>query len=92
MCFWFSYSYLCCLSKFMTRVSCWVSTLVYSNLLGTERLVVVVEVSWGKLIINTPSGPFYLAQVRMTQSPRLHFDHSFALYYIIYTCKIIITG
>jgi hypothetical protein len=33
---------------------------------------------------NTPSGPFYLVQVRMTQSPKLHFDHSFALYYIIY--------
>jgi hypothetical protein len=38
----------------------------------------------------TPSGPFYLAQVRMTRSPRLHFDHSFALYYIIYAYKLII--
>jgi hypothetical protein len=33
---------------------------------------------------NTPSGPFYLAQVRITRSPRLYFDHSFALYYISY--------
>jgi hypothetical protein len=28
------------------------------------------------------SGPFYLAQGRMTRSPRLHFNYSFALYYI----------
>jgi hypothetical protein len=26
---------------------------------------------------------FYLAQVRITQSPRLHFDHPFALYYTV---------
>jgi hypothetical protein len=32
---------------------------------------------------NTPSGPFYLVQIRMTQSPRLHFDHYIILYYII---------
>ena len=42
--------------------------------------------------VTTPSGPFYLAQVRMTRSPRLHFDHSFALYYIIYAYKLIING
>jgi hypothetical protein len=28
----------------------------------------------------------------MTQSPRLHFDHPFALYYIIYAYKLIIIG
>jgi len=33
--------------------------------------------------ILTPSVPFYLAQVIMTRSPRLHFDHScFILYYL----------
>jgi hypothetical protein len=31
-----------------------------------------------------------LAQVRITRSPRLHFDYSFALYYIIYAYKLII--
>ena len=42
--------------------------------------------------ILTPSVLFYLEQVRMTRSPRLHFDHSFALYYIIYAYKLIIIG
>ena len=41
---------------------------------------------------HTPSVLFYLAQVRMTRSPRLHFDHSFALHYIIYVYKLIIFG
>jgi hypothetical protein len=36
------------------------------------------------LLYDTPSGLFYLAQIRMIQSPKLYFDHSFALYYIIY--------
>jgi len=43
-------------------------------------------------LLCTPSGPFYLAQVRMTRSSRLHFDHSFTLYYIIYAYKLIIIG
>jgi hypothetical protein len=42
--------------------------------------------------IVTPSGLFYLAQVRMTRSPKLHFNHPFALYYIIYAYKLIIIG
>jgi hypothetical protein len=41
---------------------------------------------------RTPSGSFHMAQVRMTRSPRLHFDHSFALYYIIYAYKLTIIG
>jgi hypothetical protein len=41
---------------------------------------------------STPSVPFYLAQVRMTRPLRLHFDHSFALYYIICAYKLIIIG
>jgi hypothetical protein len=32
----------------------------------------------------TPSVPSYLAQVKMTGSHKLNFDHSFTLYYIIY--------
>jgi hypothetical protein len=43
-------------------------------------------------VLCTPSGLFYLAQVRMTRSPRLHFDHPFALYYIIHAYKLIIIG
>jgi len=38
------------------------------------------------------SGPFYLAQVRMTWSPRSHFDYLFALYYVIYIYELIIIG
>jgi hypothetical protein len=38
----------------------------------------------------TPSGLFYLTQIRMARSPKLYFDHSFALYYIIYAYKLTI--
>ena len=43
-------------------------------------------------IISYSLRSIYLAHVRMTHSPRLHFDHSFTLYYIIYTYKLIIIG
>jgi hypothetical protein len=67
-------------------------TMAKSMKILKDMLVLKLMIRLLMLLKTTSSGPFYLAQVRMRRSPKLNFDHSFALYYIIYAYKLIIIG
>ena len=43
-------------------------------------------------VYTTTSGPFYKARSNLAWSSKLHFDHRFILYYIVYDYKLMIIG